>query len=112
MAGTFYPVYATFRALERRENDFKTEKQRKKESDTELESWACYWVVYGAFKVLEGLTDPFLSWYVDLIPSGSSFDPLRVPYYFPAKLAFLLWLQMPQFNVKTRFEDLNDNNGL
>ncbi|GMH43346.1 hypothetical protein BSKO_11268 [Bryopsis sp. KO-2023] len=79
VVGTMYPVYKSFKAIESEETN---------EDDTQ---WLTYWTIYGALGLVEGTTDKLLSWF---------------PYYFHAKLAFLLWLQLPHFmGAKTLYKD-------
>lgn len=69
-AGVGFPVYSTFKALEQHDQQ-------------EQEQWLIYWAVYGCFHVTEIFADKLLSWF---------------PYYHHAKLAFLIWLQLPISN--------------
>ncbi|KAK8529804.1 hypothetical protein V6N13_102701 [Hibiscus sabdariffa] len=68
--GTVVPVYSTFKAIE---SDDQNERQK----------WLLYWTVYGSFSVAEVFTDKILSWF---------------PFYYYAKFAFLVWLQLPSTN--------------
>ncbi|KAJ4789889.1 HVA22-like protein [Rhynchospora pubera] len=65
--GIGLPVYSTFKAIE-------------KKDQIAQERWLVYWAVYGTFSVAEIFSDKILSW---------------VPFYYHAKLAFLIWLQLP-----------------
>lgn len=65
--GICFPVYSTFKAIE---------SKNKKEQD----QWLIYWAVYGSFSIVEVFPDKLLSWF---------------PLYYHAKLAFLIWLQLP-----------------
>merc|ERR1711970_450412 len=58
-----YPALSSLKALE----------TRRKEDDTR---WLIYWVVFAIFSVIEFFSDILLSW---------------VPFYFLAKLVFLIW---------------------
>jgi len=69
LVGFAYPLYASLRSIE-------TEGSRE---DTQ---WLTYWVVYGLFGLLEEFIDLLLFW---------------IPFYYPLKLAFLLWCMLPQF---------------
>jgi receptor expression-enhancing protein 5/6 len=42
--------------------------------------WLTYWIVFGCFHLVEFFIDILLSW---------------IPFYFTAKLAFLLWCMAP-----------------
>jgi len=66
--GFVYPTIASFRAIE----------TKTKNDDTQ---WLIYWTVYGFFAVLETFVDYVLYF---------------VPFYYAFKLAFLLWLMLPQ----------------
>jgi receptor expression-enhancing protein 5/6 len=65
--GIGLPVYSTFKAIEKKDL-------------IAQEKWLVYWAVYGSFTVAEVFSDKILSW---------------VPLYYHAKLAFLIWLQLP-----------------
>lgn len=80
VAATIYPMYASCKAIE--------SEAAEKEDDTQ---WLMYWTIYGSLSLIEGTTDKLLSWF---------------PYYYHAKLAFLLWLQLPQFQgAKMLYKD-------
>ena len=66
--GFVYPAYASYKALEAR-------------APESAAQWLTYWVVFSLFTVIEGAADWLISW---------------VPMYYLGKLAFILWLQMPQ----------------
>lgn len=70
VVGTIYPVYSSYKAIESLDNN-----------QGEATQWLTYWTIYGALGLIEGTSDKVLSWF---------------PYYYHGKLAFLLWLQMPQ----------------
>lgn len=65
-----YPVYATLVCLER--NDPK-----------ERTVWLIYWVIYALYDMIEEFFDFVLFW---------------VPFYYPLKVCFFLWLHLPQFD--------------
>jgi len=65
--GICFPIYSTFKAIE---------SKNKKDQDR----WLIYWAVYGSFSIVEVFSDKLLSWF---------------PLYYHAKLAFLIWLQLP-----------------
>ncbi|CDJ50561.1 hypothetical protein, conserved [Eimeria brunetti] len=69
VAGFLYPAWMSFRAIESpgREDD---------------KLWLTYWVVYGAFSILEYFVDFILFW---------------VPFYYLFKFCFLLYLGLPCF---------------
>lgn len=48
--------------------------------------WLTYWTVYSAFSVAEYWLDIFISF---------------IPFYYEAKILFLVWLQLPQTNGAT-----------
>ncbi|KXZ43146.1 hypothetical protein GPECTOR_100g18 [Gonium pectorale] len=66
---TIYPVYASAKALE------------TKNTTADDVQWLTYWTLYGSLILAEHVADQALS---------------RVPYYYHAKFAALLWLQLPQ----------------
>jgi receptor expression-enhancing protein 5/6 len=70
LAGLLYPAYKSFKALE----------TPAPEDDRQ---WLTYWVIMAFFTFIEYFADSFLFW---------------LPFYYEAKLAFILWLQLPQFN--------------
>jgi hypothetical protein len=66
--GFIYPAYASYKALESK-------------SPHAAAQWLTYWVVFSLFTVLEYFADWLISW---------------LPLYYLLKLAFILWLQLPQ----------------
>lgn len=69
MVGFLYPAWQSFKAIETPES--RDDRQ-----------WLTYWVVYACFALVEIFSDTVLFW---------------VPFYYLCKLAFLLWLALPQF---------------
>lgn len=69
LIGFLYPTYATIRALE----------SATKDDDTE---WLTYWVVFATFSLLENFVEFVIYW---------------IPFYYPAKVTFLLWCMLPQY---------------
>ena len=65
---TFYPVFASFRAIE----------SDDKNDDTQ---WLTFWVTFGFFSIIESVTSFFESF---------------IPFYFEIKLIVFLLLQLPQ----------------
>lgn len=70
VGGLAIPAYSSFRAIELKDT-------------AEQEQWLLYWTVYGCLSAGEVLSDRLLSW---------------LPGYYHAKLAFLMWLQLPLRN--------------
>jgi receptor expression-enhancing protein 5/6 len=68
LIGMFYPMYMSFKALETKDGD-----------DDKL--WLTYWVVYALYKVADDFSGVLFFW---------------VPFYYPIKLAFLVFLFAPQ----------------
>jgi receptor expression-enhancing protein 5/6 len=68
IVGFIYPMIATITAIE----------SDGKDDDT---YWLVYWVVFGFFGVIEAFVDYVIFW---------------IPFYYPIKLAFLLWCMLPQ----------------
>jgi receptor expression-enhancing protein 5/6 len=69
LVGFVYPLYATILAIE----------VQKKEDNM---FWLSYWVVYGFVYMLEEFIDYFHYW---------------LPFYYPLKVVFFLWLYLPQY---------------
>ena len=69
LVGVLCPTYMTLKVIESPEDD--DDKQ-----------YLTYWVVYGLFSVI----DVFTAFLVN-----------RIPFYYTIKLAFLIWLFMPNF---------------
>lgn len=67
LVGFVYPFYATITAIEAKSDD--------------IGYWLTYWVVYSLFDVFEDILDTLLNW---------------LPFFYPLKIAFFLWLFMPQ----------------
>lgn len=55
------------------------------EAQNGWEAWLTYWVVFGAFSVVEHWT-----WFL----------VRRIPFWTIFKLAFVIWLQLPQTRVR------------
>lgn len=72
LIGFVYPLYASFKAL----------KSEGKGDDTQ---WLTYWVVFGAFIVIEDFTDAIFE------------RNVWSTVYFLLKIVFLLWCQLPQY---------------
>jgi len=68
LIGFAYPVYASFKAV-------------KTDDKADDKQWLTYWIVFGFFGLIESFTDFFLYW---------------IPFYFLAKMAFLIWLYYPE----------------
>uniref|UniRef100_A0A7S2YWL1 HVA22-like protein n=1 Tax=Chloropicon laureae TaxID=464258 RepID=A0A7S2YWL1_9CHLO len=68
VVGCAYPVYRTFKALERRRFLF----------DNSREGALTYWSVFGCLNMAEAASEPFFQWF---------------PWYFHCKLGLLIWLQ-------------------
>lgn len=66
--GILYPAYMSFKAIESIEAD--DDKQ-----------WLTYWVVFALFRVLDDWSEVLFSW---------------LPFYYPIKLGFLIFLFAPQ----------------
>eukprot|EP01024_Parvocaulis_polyphysoides_P065328 TRINITY_DN7621_c1_g1_i7.p1 TRINITY_DN7621_c1_g1~~TRINITY_DN7621_c1_g1_i7.p1 ORF type:complete len:216 (-),score=37.11 TRINITY_DN7621_c1_g1_i7:972-1619(-) len=68
LSGVVYPTYASFKAME----------SKKVGDDIQ---WLNYWTIYGSVSLAEHYTDDILGWF---------------PWYYHAKFAMFLWLQLPQ----------------
>ncbi|ORX95863.1 hypothetical protein K493DRAFT_407457 [Basidiobolus meristosporus CBS 931.73] len=73
VSGLLYPAYASYRALDERRSD-------------ELLTWLMFWIVMGLFTAVEFVADIIIFW---------------VPFYYQLKLAFILWLILPQTQGST-----------
>ncbi|KAG9035457.1 ER membrane protein DP1/Yop1 [Tulasnella sp. JGI-2019a] len=73
LVGWALPAYLSYRAIE----------TPATEDDVQ---WLTYWTVFGFFTFLESLALRPVLYYV--------------PYYFPIKTAFVLWLQLPTTRVR------------
>jgi len=67
LIGFIYPVYASIKTIEAKDT----------EADTQ---WLTYWLIFGLFKVVEGIADAVISF---------------IPFYFPSKVLFLVWCYYP-----------------
>eukprot|EP00250_Pteridium_aquilinum_P012192 c20559_g1_i1 orf=270-791(-) len=75
VGGLVIPAYSSYRAIELKDT-------------TEQEQWLLYWTAYGCLSAGEVFSDKLLSW---------------LPGYYHAKLAFLMWLQLPLRNGSRKF---------
>ena len=88
----FLPSYATFKTLSNRPI-----------SESELQQWAMYWSVIGAFVAFEYVAEWFITWYAVFSTSYLEKWYLillkRIPFYWEVKTLFLLFLSLPQTQV-------------
>lgn len=77
LVGFSYPAYKSLQAIE----------TKVRGDDTQ---WLVYWVLYTFFGIIEVFVDLLLYW---------------IPFYFAFKLAFLLWLMLPQTKGATFMYD-------
>ncbi|KAF9994502.1 receptor accessory protein 4 [Entomortierella chlamydospora] len=68
IAGSVYPAYASYKAINSR-------------NSTRLTAWLMYWTVMGLFTLVELFLDTFIFWF---------------PFYYEIKLLFVLWMILPQ----------------
>ena len=66
--GVMFPAYASYKAI----------KTETKEDDIQ---WLVYWIIFSLFTFIEFFLDIILAW---------------VPLYQELKLAFIIWLALPQ----------------
>jgi len=85
------PCYSTFKVL-----------SHQPVSEPDIQKWAMYWSVIGAFVAFEYLAEWLISWQV-IFPPLAPCDhltlallPSRLPFYWELKTAFLLFLSLPQ----------------
>ena len=71
LIGLLYPANKSLKAI----------KSTATDDDTK---WLTYWVVYATFATVESFTDILMTW---------------IPFYYSAKVIFLLYLSLPQFDV-------------
>lgn len=69
LIGFVYPVYASIKSIQTSDNESHTQ-------------WLTYWLIFGMFKVVEGIADAIIS---------------LIPFFFPAKVIFLIWCYYPSF---------------
>eukprot|EP01035_Chromulina_nebulosa_P022008 gene22008-28491_t len=67
LIGFVYPVYSSIKAIE----------SKDKNDDTQ---WLTYWLIFGLFKIVEGVADAIISF---------------IPFYFLSKVLFLIWCFYP-----------------
>ena len=95
------PSYATFKALSHRPL-----------SEHELQRWAMYWTVVGAFVAFEYTAEWLISWYVTFFSTSPYLNytifavhllgTSRLPFYWEAKTIFFLYLSLSQTQVSPR----------
>ena len=68
LLGTIYPAYLSFKAIETKEGE--DDKQ-----------WLTYWVVFAIYSVVDDFSSVLLFW---------------LPFYYPIKLALLIWMVWPK----------------
>jgi receptor expression-enhancing protein 5/6 len=77
VVGFAYPAYKSLQAIE----------TKVRGDDTQ---WLVYWILFTFFGIIEAFVDLLLYW---------------IPFYFAFKLAFLLWLMLPQTKGATFMYD-------
>jgi receptor expression-enhancing protein 5/6 len=77
LIGFAYPAFKSFQAIE-----------TKIKGD--IVQWQVYWIIFSLFQLLEVFQDILVYW---------------IPFYFAFKLAFLLWLMLPQTKGATFMYD-------
>jgi receptor expression-enhancing protein 5/6 len=75
--GFVYPAFKSLQAIE----------TKVRGDDTQ---WLVYWILFAFFNIIEVFVDLLLYW---------------IPFYFAFKLAFLLWLMLPQTKGATFMYD-------
>ena len=78
IVGTLYPAYNSFKILETPFTPAKGSTAEEKRP----RYWLTYWTVYGLWNIVESLSDTVFS---------------AIPFYYQVKIAFFLWMQLPQF---------------
>lgn len=77
LIGMFYPMYMSFKALET-------------EGGEDDKLWLTYWVVYAIYKVIDEWAEILFFW---------------LPFYYPIKLGFLIFLFAPQTKGAAKLYD-------
>jgi receptor expression-enhancing protein 5/6 len=77
LIGFAYPAFKSFQAIE-----------TKIKGD--IVQWQVYWIIFSMFQLIEVFQDILVYW---------------IPFYFAFKLAFLLWLMLPQTKGATFMYD-------
>jgi len=77
LVGFAYPAFKSFQAIE----------TKARGDDTQ---WLVYWVIFAFFQIIEVFIDLLIYW---------------IPFYYAFKLAFLLWLMLPQTKGATFMYD-------
>jgi hypothetical protein len=111
--GFVYPAFQSWKALESAKAG---EAAKAGGAPSQSQSaWLTYWVVFSLFNVVEHLADVLVSWCAAPLrracdsrarrPHGAQATAgtrRRIPFYYIAKLAFVIWLQAPQTRVRAR----------
>lgn len=77
LIGFAYPAFKSFQAIETRVKG-------------DIVQWQVYWIIFSLFQLLEVFQHILIYW---------------IPFYFAFKLAFLLWLMLPQTKGATFMYD-------
>ena len=77
LIGFAYPAFKSFQAIETKVKG-------------NIVQWQVYWIIFSLFQLLEVFQDVLVYW---------------IPFYFAFKLAFLLWLMLPQTKGATFMYD-------
>ncbi len=65
-----------------------------------------YWVVYGILSCIDGGSE-WIFLRIFLSSVFESFLVYWIPFYYPLKLLFLLWVMLPQYQVSIFFVDFH-----
>jgi hypothetical protein len=107
LIGFIYPAFASWKALESRKGEAATGQSAARSQGKD--GWLTYWVVFSCFTVLEHVADFLISWRALAECAMREWHacvamlralPRRMPLYYVAKLAFVIWLQAPQTKAR------------
>ena len=110
LVGFVYPAWQSWKALESsKAGDAAKAGGAPSQSQS---AWLTYWVVFSLFNVVEHLADVLVSWCAAMLRNARNRCAVlssalrvahlchptrpRIPFYYIAKLAFVIWLQAPQ----------------
>lgn len=96
LACFLYPAYASYKALS-------ISPINSQDATRQLERWLMYWAVVGSWVGMEAVAGWFLSLWVrsDPMRDHAADDAFSIPFYSLFKLAFFLWLSLPQTEGST-----------
>lgn len=96
LACFLYPAYASYKALS-------ISPVNSQDATRQLERWLMYWAVVGSWVGMEAVAGWFLNLWVRSgpLPDHAADSAFSIPFYSLFKLAFFLWLSLPQTEGST-----------